>query len=134
MTDKCGHCPLATEDRPCPGQHNSRACTLADPESPEHRPGYADTLLRSRGPGLLEKAVNFAGAVATHVAAGMPAASEELKASRLAICRANTCGFYGEGDICRHASCGCSLDRKAAWAEQSCPIGLWGPITSPSAP
>jgi hypothetical protein len=112
MTSKCGHCPLADEARDCPGQSNPRACNL-----PPER------LRRSTGPSLARQAVNFVGAVASHVAAGMPTATDEQKNARLAICRA--CENYLDGS-CR--LCGCGLETKAGWSDQACPIGKWGPI------
>jgi hypothetical protein len=81
-------------------------------------------------PGLVRQAVNLAGAVVQHVVAGAPPASEEERERRLAICRANTCGFYREIDRCAHAKCGCHLEIKASWADQRCPLDppRWGPI------
>lgn len=54
--------------------------------------------------------------------------SQEQIEKRLAICQA--CPFY-ENNTC--LKCGCSLSRdrvymnKLNWADQSCPIGKWGP-------
>jgi hypothetical protein len=83
------------------------------------------------GPSLLQKAANFAAASAKHVAAGMPQASEEEVARRFAICQ--TCEHF-DGRACR--KCGCPVVRekkflsKLSWANESCPVGKWGPVTS----
>lgn len=98
---------LAT-GRPCPG---------ATPPAPS--PAL---------PGLVTRAANFAAAVVSHVAAGLPAAGAELAAARLAICRG--CDRFVAPNGC--AVCGCNLAAKAAWAEQECPLGRW-PV-SPAGP
>jgi hypothetical protein len=80
------------------------------------------------GVSLITKAVNFAASAARHVAAGMPQASEEEVARRFAICEG--CEHY-DGKACKQ--CGCPVVRekqfisKLAWADQSCPVGKWGP-------
>ena len=71
-------------------------------------------------PGPLTQAVNFLGAAARHLVAGLPqAAAEELR-RRLALCGA--CPHMVE-DRC--AKCGCPVAAKAAWREQRCPLGKW---------
>lgn len=82
------------------------------------------------GPGFFQMAANFAGAVMQHAREGFRHAPPEVQEQRLAICRANTCGFYGEGDRCLHSGCGCFLTTKIDWADQSCPLDppLWGPV------
>lgn len=117
MNVKCDHCPLLTEDRECPGQRNAGVCDRADPSSPKHNPG------------ILEKIVNFAVAVVQHVAAGSPTAAPEQTAERLAICQ--ECEHH-DPDRDRCSVCGCGLSLKASWADQSCPLEKWGPVT-PSA-
>lgn len=80
------------------------------------------------GPSFFQKAVNFAAAAAKHVAAGAPMASDEEIARRFAICQG--CEFF-DGKAC--AKCGCPVNReraylsKLSWADQSCPVGKWGP-------
>ena len=80
---------------------------------------------------LLQKAKNFAASAAAHVAAGMPQASEEEVARRFAICQA--CEHF-DGRACRQ--CGCPVVRekkflsKLSWANESCPVGKWGPAAS----
>ena len=67
-------------------------------------------------PSTLKKAANFAGALAQHVAAGLPVVSDEEYEARLAQC--NNCELR-HGDVC--TSCGCNLSHKAWWKEQRCP-------------
>lgn len=100
------------------------------------------------GPSLLRQAANFSGAVARHIAAGRPQATDEQVAARWAVCQANQCGLFrllGEGQgQCLHKSCGCSLKmvgsessvapNKLRWADQKCPVGLWQAIDSLSPP
>jgi hypothetical protein len=88
-------------------------------------PAPPESELKPPLPGPLRTAANFAGAAMRHAAAGMPDASPEVAASRLAICRTNACGFYRVGDRCAHANCGCFLQVKTRWQDQHCPIGLW---------
>lgn len=77
---------------------------------------------------LFEKAANFVTAAAKHVAAGAPMASDEEVASRFAICQG--CEHF-DGKAC--GKCGCQVNReraylsKLSWADQSCPVGKWGP-------
>ena len=83
------------------------------------------------GPGLLQKAANFASAAAAHVAAGMPQASQEQIDQRFAICQ--QCEHF-DGKACR--LCGCPVVReqafvsKLSWANEKCPAGKWGPVES----
>jgi hypothetical protein len=135
--ERCTDCPVA----------EGRACIAAAlPESFGHFCGWAKDGEPTRRahvvnrsaiaeanppavpmPGLARQAVNFVGAVAHHVAAGMPSAPAEVKAARLAICR--ECDLYvPETARCRDVRCG--------WADMSCPLDppRWGPVTSPTAP
>jgi hypothetical protein len=79
--------------------------------------------------GWLEKAKNFAVASAKHVAAGMPTCSDEEIIRRHDICMG--CEFFKDNSC---GKCGCPISRdkkfisKLAWADQSCPVGKWGPI------
>lgn len=82
-------------------------------------------------PSIAQKAVNFAVAAASHVAAGSPLASAEDVERRYAICQA--CEFF-DGKAC--LKCGCPVVRekqyisKLSWADQSCPADppKWGPV------
>jgi len=86
---------------------------------------------KSKTPGLAAKAANFATSAAKHVAAGMPKATEAQIAERFAICQ--TCEHY-DGKACKQ--CGCPVVRekkffsKLSWANESCPVGKWGPASS----
>jgi hypothetical protein len=81
-------------------------------------------------PGLLEKVKNFASAAAQHVAAGLPMASDDEIIRRHDICLG--CEHLRDGAC---SLCGCPVSRvagyisKLSWADQSCPIGKWGPAT-----
>lgn len=81
-----------------------------------------------RGPSFVEKAVNFVTSTAKHLAAGMPAAADEEVARRFAICQ--QCQHF-DGSAC--LKCGCPVVRqkrfvsKLSWANESCPVGKWGP-------
>lgn len=110
MNTKCRHCPLLNE---CPGERNARVCVRADASSNEHSPR------------LLEKITNFTRAAIQHVAAGAPRVDSGVKAGRLVICQG--CEQFEDGK-CR--LCGCNLEVKAGWADQSCPLDppKWGPI------
>lgn len=82
------------------------------------------------GPSLMQRAANFGSAAIQHVAAGMPESTPEQQAERLAICETSgpngtACELMTPERTCRHKSCGCQLDRKAAWLDQHCPIGKW---------
>lgn len=105
---RCGHCPLGGDPGRCPGESSRIVCEAADPRSPKHQPTLIDQLR------------SFMKAVVQHVAAGVPQATVEETAARLAICRA--CNHYDDG---RCRKCGCGLEVKASWAEQACPIGKW---------
>jgi hypothetical protein len=78
---------------------------------------------------LFQKVINFAAAAAKHVAAGAPRCTDEQIAARHDICLG--CEHY-HGGAC--SQCGCPVSReknlisKLAWADQSCPVGKWGPV------
>jgi hypothetical protein len=128
--DPCGHCP-------CPdrclwrARRHARGCDLTDPAHPDYDPAY-ETIRCEPPPSLLSKVVSFAGAVATHVAAGMPIVEEAEYQRRLAICQGDgvqpKCEHYDpEKRAC--LQCGCSgyllIHEKIRWADQACPIGKW---------
>lgn len=97
---------------------------------PFDRDAYAKAVRKSQ-PSLAQKAMNFAAAAAQHIAAGAPMASDEEVARRFAICQG--CEFY-DGKAC--SKCGCPVVRerkylsKLSWADQSCPVGKWGPSSN----
>lgn len=132
---RCAHCPVP-DDKPCLGEteparfgYMCEYATSGDPIKIRHIIDRSAIGLNPEPPSLAQQAVNFARAATAHALAGMPKASNEEAARRLAICRANTCGQYLPGDRC--AKCGCRMEIKAAWAEQRCPLDppLWGPVT-----
>ncbi len=79
-----------------------------------------------QAPGVVQQVVNFAGAVARHVAGGMQTVTEEEYQARLAVCQG--CEHFKDNQ-CRQ--CGCrvagDLMAKARWKEQRCPLGKWPP-------
>jgi hypothetical protein len=83
-------------------------------------PQYKNLLDRPEMPSLLRQAVNLVGAVVKHVSAGMPAAGEEEKSRRMALCMA--CEHWQDG---RCTQCGCFTAAKTAWAREKCPVGKW---------
>ena len=108
---------------PCTERYIENGATLERPCSPlAGGPSPAS-------PGLLAKAVNFAASAAAHVAAGLPRASQEEIERRFSLCK--SCDRF-DGRAC--TLCGCPIKReskmisKLAWANESCPIGKWGPV------
>lgn len=81
-------------------------------------------------PPLTERVGNFFKSAASHVAAGMPRATDEQIAARYAICQG--CEFLADGACSR---CGCPVQReskfisKLSWANEKCPVGKWGPVS-----
>lgn len=78
---------------------------------------------------LLDKVANFAKAAISHASTGFPQCSRDEILQRHEICTA--CEHY-QNESC--AKCGCPITRdrqflsKLAWADQSCPVGKWGPV------
>ncbi len=108
-------------------------CAVSAPETPGQchfcwlatfDPDYGG--VQPDGPGLVRKAINFAGAVMQHAVAGGRQASETEKARRLAICSDCSVYYDAERKSCKHVECGCDLGAKAGWQDQKCPIGRWG--------
>ena len=97
------------------------------PQSPE------PDLARTDAPGFLTKVKNFAAAAASHVAAGMPMASDADIIKRHDICL--QCEHFKD-NAC--SLCGCPLSRvagyvsKLSWADQECPAGKWGKVEQKS--
>lgn len=77
------------------------------------------------GPGLFKKAVNLGKAIGQQVKTpGF--VSDEVFTARLAQCKANICGLFDATNTkCKHPTCGCSMNVKARWASQNCPVYLW---------
>jgi hypothetical protein len=139
--------PLWHDERISHPNHMSRPCTcdlLPPPPGEPYTAAYCrvcwlyhndpaykalwDDTPQPEGPGILQRAANFAGAVASHVMGGARTVSEDVYQRRLALCVTNECGFYKDNH-CLHPSCGCrlagSVVAKLRWAEQECPVGRW---------
>lgn len=124
---RCPTCPVTTGE--CLGDTGPDAfgflCRFAESGDPVKVAHVVNRSAASSGPArlppLLTRAANFAGAAVAHVAAGLPQASPELKAARLAVC--GGCDQYLASGAC--ALCGCNMAVKAGWAEQRCPLGKW---------
>lgn len=88
-------------------------------------------MTRTDAPSFLNSVKNFARAAVSHVAAGMPMASDEEIIRRHDICL--TCEHLRD-DSCN--LCGCPINRvagyvsKLSWADQECPAGKWGRTSS----
>lgn len=84
-------------------------------------------LVRYDTPSFLAKVRNFAKAAVSHVAAGMPMASDEEILRRHDICLG--CEFLRDNACTK---CGCPVVRnkqyvsKLSWADSQCPVGKWG--------
>lgn len=108
---------------------HARFRELLDPAHPAFDPRYWEVV---RGlaegappvpepPGVFRQAANFVGAVAAHVAAGLPTLPPEGVAARLAVCAA--CAHFTPERSCR--LCGCRLSWKARMENEHCPIHKW---------
>lgn len=75
---------------------------------------------KKQKPGKAAQIVNFAKAIAEHVASGAEHATVEVMQTRLDIC--STCPNRNNDDC---GVCGCPLLKKASWKVSECPIGLW---------
>ena len=71
-------------------------------------------------PSKMTMAKNLIRAVADHVADGAQKASDEIYEERLLTC--SMCPHRRDN---RCTVCGCFVEKKAAWKESECPIGLW---------
>lgn len=100
-----------------------------------HKPGLKIECRtkQEKSPGLVRKIVNFVPAAISHAIKGNPTVSEDKMRERLSICKG--CQLYDKiKEICTHSSCGCPIKdnleyrNKIAWADQECPIGLWGKV------
>jgi hypothetical protein len=69
------------------------------------------------GPSLLQKAVNFAGAVTHHIVTGSKIADPEEVDRRRKICI--SCPRFSASQSCN--ICGCAVIAKTMWLEQFCP-------------
>ncbi len=93
-------------------------------------------LKKPEPPPTITRLKNFTKAAISHVTAGNPTCTQEQIDARYKICA--DCPLFirhgNEAGICSHPKCGCNITReqiflnKLGWADQSCPIGKWGPI------
>ena len=75
-------------------------------------------------PGLAQRAINFGTAVIRHVASGLQKVDQATCDTRLARCRqCSSCDT--DRMVCRQPGCGCSLNVKAWWASEDCPLHHW---------
>lgn len=113
---------------PCTEQYRENGQLLERPCNSSRSPKQAVNLSRAGDVPFLQKVRNFAVATVQHVAAGMPTATDEEILRRHDICRG--CEFFKDNSC---SKCGCPISRdrkfvsKLAWADQSCPVGKWGP-------
>ena len=86
-------------------------------------------------PSVWRQTVNYAAAVARHAAAGLPKVSEQVYQDRLNVCA--LCTLLNAG---RCSQCGCPVEDKALWAQETCPhpitnywqAGDWSVLPSPT--
>lgn len=73
-------------------------------------------------PSILEKAINYVSAEIKHTYHGRGEVSPKVYDYRMNICK--SCPLFVESDkTC--LKCGCYLEVKCKWIEQSCPEGKW---------
>jgi hypothetical protein len=71
-------------------------------------------------PPVSTQITNFISSSVNHITSGMKTVPNHVKEERLSIC--NNCPFFKDN---RCSKCGCFMNIKTAWAEQSCPEGKW---------
>lgn len=77
-------------------------------------------------PGKGSLAKNYIEALGRHIVGGGKRRTDEEIAAIKTICQENRCELYNAiGEWCEHKSCGCRVDRKAAWLKEVCPMGFW---------
>jgi len=123
--------------RPCIVSEDGDRITVDvdHPAYPRHfKPGFQPP---RELPPLAQRVANFAASAAKHVAAGMSRCTEEQIAERFAVCQ--DCEFLVQdceflvNQAC--SKCGCPVVREArfvsklSWANESCPVGKWGPVS-----
>lgn len=75
---------------------------------------------KPKPPSIIKMGVNFAKAVAEHVASGGEKVTVAQLKERLAVC--TLCPLRRDA---RCSACGCNIEAKAAMATQDCPMGKW---------
>lgn len=82
------------------------------------------SLRDNKEPGLLQKAVNLAGAIVDHAKGGFVMAPQEVIDKRLETC--SDCPFVNKKSASWACSkCGCNLKVKASWESSKCPLDKW---------
>jgi hypothetical protein len=124
----CEHCPVKGRDCYGTGPLPHLCEWAADPARAgavvrrhDFPPPAVGVPAPTSPPPLVGRIANFLKAAGRHVAAGMPAASPELQAARLAVC--DGCDQRLPGGTC--AGCGCNLSIKSSWLGEVCPKGKW---------
>ncbi len=132
---RCDACPV--KDLPtCPAEHHARYCALAAkggvwPDKIRSKAGIATTTHEPALPSIGQMAMNYARAQIKHTFDGRRKATEEIFLERISICE-NCVGpegkFRASDRRCSARTCGCTVDEKAKWASESCPLGKWKAI------
>jgi hypothetical protein len=80
---------------------------------------------KKQPPGILKQALNFSKALAEHAASGMHLVDDATWESRLESCLLCEHRFCDQCGIC-----GCPVDKRTSWAEQTCPDNppRWFPL------
>lgn len=116
----CEHCPCKNlgSCRAITNNH-PRYCEKVDPEHPDYDPRFIPILLGEEPdrPPATQRVVSFVTAWVSHAAHGFPVVSQDIYAARIAACE--SCERFNPDRTCQ--ICGCPMDEKATWADQSCP-------------
>lgn len=91
-------------------------------------PAYPPASINATSPSTARKLWNFARAATKHLAAKMPETPDDEYRRRLLRCE--VCNLRN-GHACSHPNCGCTLERKASWAGEQCPVGRWENLSHP---
>ena len=82
-----------------------------------------------KAPSLIKQAKKFSVDAIKHAVKGNPTCTQEQINERLKICE--SCKWF-RSNRCMKCGCACNKNKKylnkLAWADQSCPVGKWGPI------
>lgn len=78
---------------------------------------------KNKAPSLAKKAVNISSSIVKYVTSGMRQVEEEKRKERFDICV--SCDRYNsENKTC--LECGCYVEIKTRWPQESCPLQKWG--------
>jgi len=116
MPKPCGHIETHPECKVC---HTCEDCSSEKARGHRKNWGVPEP---DCSPGAVRKVFNFAKALVSHVAAGMPTASKEEQQRRISLCL--VCPHYlPKNRAC--GLCGCFVNMKTQWADQTCPDNRW---------